>query len=34
MIISNDLFANEEVTKFYFASRDSSGGIKILSKIR
>ena len=28
MIISNDLFANEEITKFYFASRDSSGSIR------
>ena len=28
MVIYNDLFANEEVTKFYFASRDSSGNIR------
>lgn len=27
-----DLFADEEITKFYFASRDSSGGIRILLK--
>lgn len=31
MIISNNLFANEEITKFYFASRDSSGSIRGLN---
>lgn len=31
MIISNDLFANEEVTKFYFASRDGRGDIRCIN---